>query len=201
MNPILLKSAIGHEISPFATALARLRIAVFKEWPYLYQGSMDDERNYLEKYVACAESVVALAQDGDEVVGASTGIPLVQADPDFQNAFAGSEYSIDSIFYFGESVLLPEYRGIGLGKRFFDIREAHARRYGARYAAFCAVDREPDDPRKPAAYRQLDGFWQSRGYRKHPEIKAIFDWREIGEAVKSAHSLSFWIKALEPASS
>lgn len=191
-----MQTVIGAEILPFTEALARLRITVFREWPYLYQGSMDYERDYLKTYAACPDSIVALALHGDSVVGASTAVPLAQADADFQAAFTNSIYDIDSIFYLGESVLLPEYRGQGLGHRFFEAREAQARAFGSRYAAFCAVDREVEDPRQPASYRPLDAFWQKRGYVKHPEIAAIFDWREIGQALQSSHRLSFWIKAL-----
>ena len=30
--------------------VARLRIAVFRDWPYLYDGDLDYERRYLESY-------------------------------------------------------------------------------------------------------------------------------------------------------
>ncbi len=196
MPALRIQTVSGADILPYTEALARLRIAVFREWPYLYEGSMDYERQYLKKYAACASSFVALALDGETVVGASTAIPLAQADTDFKAAFATSTYAIDSIFYLGESVLLPEYRGQGLGHRFFEAREKQARALGSPYAAFCAVDREAGDPRKPQNYRQLDTFWQRRGYVTHPEIAAIFNWREIDQTLQSSHRLSFWIKAL-----
>ena len=37
----------------------------------------------------------------------------------------------------GYSVLLPQYRGIGLGHRFIDLREDHARAMGRSHVAFC----------------------------------------------------------------
>lgn len=196
MCRIQLKVVRGTDLLVYSEALARLRITVFRDWPYLYEGSLEYERGYLKKYAACPDSVVALALDGDEVVGASTALPLTAADSDFQNAFRGSPYEIESIFYLGESVLLPEYRGQGLGHQFFDAREAQAVRCGARYTAFCAVERSMKDPRRPANYQALDPFWTKRGYRKHPRIQAIFDWRETGESLESEHHLSFWMKEL-----
>jgi len=196
MPKLHLESITGLECLQYSEALAELRIQVFREWPYLYHGSIDYEQRYLQKYAACRNSILVIALDGERIVGVSTGLPMRQADADFQAAFNDYEFQLDSIFYLGESVLLPEYRGQGTGHRFFDLREAQARKCGAKFTAFCAVDRADDDPRRPADYQQLDSFWGKRGYSRHPNRKAIFDWREIGQTVDSKHSLSFWIKKL-----
>ena len=177
-------------------ALGALRIEVFREWPYLYEGSLEYEAGYLATYRSSEDSLVLLAFDGEQIVGASTALPLKQADPEFQSVFHGSPYPVDSILYLGESVLLPKYRGRGIGHRFFDAREAHARTLGANYTAFCSVDRSSDDPRRPSDFRPLDAFWKGRGYIEHPEIQATFNWRELGKAVELPHTLTFWIKAL-----
>ena len=57
--------------------------------------------------------------------------------------------SIPDVFYFGESLLLPPYRGKHIYRQFFLEREAAARAYGCKIAAFCAVERPHDDPRRP----------------------------------------------------
>jgi len=121
---------------------------------------------------------------------------MKHADADFQSAFDGYRYNRAEIFYLGESVLLPSYRGQGIGHQFFDAREAQACKYGSRYAAFCAVNREPDDPRRPETYRSLEPCWKKRGYIQQPDIKATFDWREVGKPLDSSHTLTFWIKEL-----
>lgn len=84
----------------------------------------------------------------------------------------------------------------GIGHQFFDAREAQACKYRSRYAAFCAVNREPDDPRRPETYRSLEPCWKKRGYIQQPDIKATFDWREVGKPLDSSHTLTFWIKEL-----
>ena len=81
-----------------------------------------------------------------------------------------------SVFYFGESVLLPEYRGQGIGHAFFDHREAAARAWGASRASFCAVIRPPDHPARPAGYVPLDAFWAKRGYAPVPGLIGEFTW-------------------------
>lgn len=175
--------------------VARLRIAVFRDWPYLYDGDLDYERDYLRAYQSPGAVVVA-AQDGDRVVGAATGAPMRDHADEFATAFADRPEALDDIFYCAESVLLPEYRGQGLGHAFFDAREAHARQTGYRYAAFCSVIRPPDHPARPADYRPLDGFWRKRGYAPLPGVIAHFDWKDSGEPAQTRKSLQFWMRQL-----
>jgi len=130
----------GNAINPYLPELARLRIQVFQEYPYLYQGTVAYEENYLQSYANNPESVIALAWDGHQVVGASSGLPLAAEPPELIEPFLTHGYDPSRIFYYGESVLLSEYRGRGIGKRFFEEREAHARQI-ARFdtVCFCAL--------------------------------------------------------------
>lgn len=198
MPEVTVTAHNGKAVTPFNTALAELRIQVFREWPYLYEGTLAYEQHYLDKYATCPQSIVAIAKDGQHIVGATTALPLTAADSEFQKPFIGSPYAIKDVFYLGESVLLPEYRGQGTGRQFFEARETHAMHCGYKYTAFCAVDRADDDPRRPSDYTALDSLWFKRGYIKHPELQATFDWREVGQSLESSHTLSFWIKKLEP---
>lgn len=175
--------------------LARLRIAVFRDWPYLYDGDEAYERGYLRAYAAPGAVVVA-AMDGDRMVGAATGAPMEHHASDFAAAFAGRPEALEDIFYCAESVLLPEYRGHGLGHAFFDGREAQGRALGRRWSAFCSVVRPDDHPARPAGYRPLDGFWRKRGYAPLPGVTAQFRWRDLGETEETAKPLQFWIKPL-----
>jgi ribosomal protein S18 acetylase RimI-like enzyme len=177
--------------------LARLRIAVFREWPYLYDGDLDYEREYLRTYVESAASVLVVAEDGARVVGASTGVPLADESPDFRAPYAAAGIDPARVFYFGESVLLPEYRGRGIGHRFFDAREAHAAALGGfAWTSFCAVVRADDDPRRPPGYRALDAFWTARGYVRRPDIVTTIAWKELGEAVATEKRLVAWLRTI-----
>jgi hypothetical protein len=109
----------GAALEPHLDALGRLRIAVFREFPYLYEGSLEYEREYLQTYCKTNRSLVVLVFDGGEVVGATTCLPMVDEGPEFQEAFLKAGYDLKTICYFGESILLPPYRGRGMGKEFF----------------------------------------------------------------------------------
>lgn len=187
----------GADLGPWLDAVARLRIAVFRDWPYLYAGDLAYERDYLQAYARSPESVFVLAFDGDEVVGASTGLPLADDTDQFQRPFREAGRAVDDVFYFGESVLLPAYRGLGLGHRFFDEREAHAAALGRfAWTGFCAVDRDPADPRRPAGHRGNEAFWAKRGYVRQPGLTVHLAWQEISEPAPTEKPLTFWLRPL-----
>lgn len=197
MNALRIEDLRGAQIATRLEALAALRIAVFREWPYLYEGTAAYEAKYLQTYVACPRSLAVLVWDGEACVGASTALPLAEAPRDLQQPFLDAGMDLAAIDYFGESVLLPAYRGRGLGVEFFARREAHARALGLTVCAFCAVERRADDPRRPAGYAGNDAFWHRRGYRKAPDLRTTLSWPDIGEDAPSDKPMTFWLRRPE----
>jgi len=193
---VTLSTLHGTDAAPLLPELAGLRIRVFREYPYLYEGSLDYEEKYLANYFSSPSSVLVIARDTEngKIVGASTAMPLMAADGEFRSPLQAAGYDISKIHYFGESVLLPEYRGLGIGHKFFDAREAAARDAGFAITAFCAVIRPAEHPLRPENYRPHHAFWTKRGYLHHPEIRVSLDWREPGKAADSPHQLSYWIR-------
>ena len=191
---MIIERVVGAAIADHLPALAALRIAVFREWPYLYEGTLAYEQNYLATYAASPDGLVVIARDGDDVVGASTAMPLAQHSDDVVPPLVAAGFAPERVCYFGESVLAPAYRGRGLGHAFFDEREDFARTRGFAVAAFCAVERPPE--LRPADYRPLDKFWTHRGFVKRPDITTTFSWRDVGEERESAKPMVFWIKEL-----
>lgn len=186
----------GQALADALPDVARLRIEVFRAWPYLYDGDLAYEEEYLQVYRASDAAIVVGAFDGDQLVGASTGMPLADHSDDFSSAFEGTGLDLSQIFYCAESVLLPRYRGHGVGHAFFDQREAHARKLGYAKCAFCGVVRPDDHPLRPADYRPLDGFWTARGYSRVPGAIAHFAWKDLDQAEETAKPLQFWIRDL-----
>jgi GNAT superfamily N-acetyltransferase len=187
----------GQELGPVLPALAELRIRVFRDWPYLYDGTLEYEASYLRKFAAAKDALVVVVLESDKIVGASTATPLLGHADEFAKPFAEQGYDAGKVFYFGESVLLPEYRGRGLGHAFFDVRESHARRSGSfEIAAFCAVVRQASDPRAPPSYHPLDAFWNKRGYFKKEGLITTFPWKEFGCEEDVLHPMQYWVKRL-----
>jgi len=186
----------GAGIAAQLPALAELRIAVFREWPYLYEGTVEYEEKYLDTYLRSPRSLAILVWDGERCVGASTVLPLADADAAAQAPFVSRGMAIGDIDYFGESVILRPWRGRGLGVKFFELREAHARDNGLSVCAFCAVERPADHPARPTDYVPNDAFWTHRGYRKQVGMTTSFDWLDVGERASTAKPMNFWIRGL-----
>lgn len=186
----------GAGLAEVIPALARLRITVFRAFPYLYDGDAAYEADYLAGFAAAGGAVIVVARDGERIVGAATAAPLATQDAAWQAPLAAAGFDVARCFYFGESVLLPEYRGQGIGHAFFDHREEQARAQGASHVAFCSVIRAEDHPAGPADHRPLDGFWRGRGYAPLAGVTAWFDWKVVDGSDEEPHELQYWTRAL-----
>jgi GNAT superfamily N-acetyltransferase len=188
---------IGKDMAGALPALARLRIAVFRDWPYLYDGTLSYEEKYLAKLAAAQGAVIVAAYDGEEIIGCATAAPMTQVESELAEPFRAHGFDIARIFYCGESVLLPAYRGRGLGHAFFDHREAHARALGGfSHITFCAVVRPESHPLRPKDYVPLDAFWRKRGYAKAEGIVGHFSWKDIDQPGETEKPMQFWIREL-----
>ncbi|HSO83783.1 GNAT family N-acetyltransferase [Thiocapsa sp.] len=198
MSELQIECLTGTDLVADLPALARLRIRVFRDYPYLYEGDAEYEERYLRTYADAPDGVMVLVRDGDRVVGASSALPLAAETPNLIEPFRAHDYAPERVFYYGESVLLPEYRGLGLGRRFFEEREAHARALGRfNVACFCAVERPDDHPRRPRDYRPLDGLWAKQGFVRQPQLRTTFSWRDLDDAVETPKPMVFWLKHLD----
>jgi len=193
---VSVRPLTGEEIAARFDDMARLRIAVFRAFPYLYDGDMAYERRYLETYVAAPGAFVCGAFDGEELVGMATASPLSEHKAEFAAPFAARGLDVGDFFYFGESVLLPDYRGQGVGVRFFEEREDEARRQGFSKCIFSAVLRAADHPLRPADYVPLDAFWRNRGYERIEGLWTAYGWKDIGDAAETDKPMEYWMRDL-----
>lgn len=196
-DDIQYKLVKGQEISHYTNEVAALRIEIFFDFPYLYQGDLDYEKKYLQVYVNSPRSLLILALANNVIIGASTALPLSDEADYVIEPFLKNGFDPLTVFYFGESVLKKQYRGKGIGKAFFNYREQHAVSFGQyRKTCFCAVNREPTHPLRPQDYKPLDSFWTGLGYNKENKITSQFSWRDIGDDVETKKSMTYWLKDL-----
>ncbi len=193
---IEIRVLAGAAIQPFVEDMSRLRIEVFRDYPYLYDGDLRYEARYTEEFSRAPGAIIVGAFDEDRMIGAATGAPMAELKRDWVTPFEAEGYDLTKLFYCGESVLLADYRGRGIGHAFFDHREAQARRLGCDQICFAAVIRPNDHPLKPGDYRPLDPFWRKRGYRLLEGMTLTFSWKEVGQEALSDHALRVWIRAL-----
>lgn len=197
MAELRLERGYGADIEPRLRAIAELRMKVFREWPYLYDGDAQTERDYLQIYLDSDRSFALLVYDGDDLVGMTTAMPLPDEDPRIQQPFHDAGFDVTRVFYFPEAILLPGYRGRGLYRRFFHEREAYARSFNDYdYVTLCTVERPGNHPERPPDYQPLDPIWERFGFRKREDLKTSFAWLDVGNAEETTKPLVFWLKSL-----
>ena len=196
MSQITVQPLTGDALRAAIPDLARLRCEVFAQWPYLYEGDPSYESDYLRDFAVAPGAVLIAAKDGEKIVGIATASPMSGQKPDYQAKFNEHGIDVSTLYYFGESVLLSDYRGQGIGHAFFDHREEQARLHGAKAATFCGVIRPDDHPARPADFSPLDPFWRKRGYAMVPGLISTFSWKDIGDAEQTEKPMQYWMRAL-----
>lgn len=188
---------VGNEARKFLAPLADLRLKVFWDFPYLYEGTPDYEKKYLETYFKADHSFIFLIEDSAKIIGATTSILASEEEENFKKPFVQYGLNPQEVFYFGESVLLPEYRGRGLGKLFFEEREKYARSLPqVKTLSFCAVERPENHPLKPVSYRPLDTFWESMGFYKEQGLTTTYSWKDRDEQHETFKKMQYWLKPI-----
>lgn len=201
---LVISTLRGAGIVAAIPGLARLRIDIFRDFPYLYDGDLSYETNYLASYAASRHSAVIAVHDdslpeADRLVGAATALPLADEPEAFRAPVAAAGIDVARVCYFGESLLRREYRGQGIGHSFFEAREAHAADLGLTLAMFCAVVRPDDHPLRPSDHRPLDEFWHKRGYSPVPAATLRLSWKDVDAIGETEKLLRFWLRDLSRA--
>jgi len=186
----------GPALLPYLPEIARLRITIFREFPYLYKGSEEIETKYLQAYAETPDACVFVVRDGETAIGAVTGVSLSAEPADFTAPFAAGPYPLDTIYYLGEVLFLPGYRGQGLGSQLLKELADHVRSLGRyRYLACATIVRPEDHPLRPSDYHPIDGLLIRAGLIKHPELYVTLPWPDLDGNVTD-NTMVFWIKEL-----
>jgi GNAT superfamily N-acetyltransferase len=182
----------GLEIENHIDDLGRFRIEIFREYPYLYDGSIEYERVYLRRYSRNPESLLLILQDACGILGACTGIPLTGEDIEFQNAFVGENK--DEVYYIGEIMLRAGSRGQGLGSSLLSTALSLIDLNRFKKVSLCTVDRGLNHPRQPGNYCPPDYLWKKYGFAKSSNLKANLAWKDIGDEIETLKPMNIWFK-------
>jgi GNAT superfamily N-acetyltransferase len=186
----------GDDIATYLEDIAALRLSVFRDWPYLYDGSLTYERQYVASYRDHPGALLVAALQHGRLVGASTSTPMEDLAPEFAAPFAARGIDRRQVLWGPESALLPAWRGQGIGQRFFALREAHARALGRSHVAFASILRPEDHPARPVGARTNDNFWRREGYAPLEGATVHFGWKDVGSTAETEKALQVWMKAL-----
>lgn len=73
MDYIVLK---GAQIVKYLEEVVKFRLKVFREYPYLYDGNLDYEKEYFKDFANNPRAMVILVTRGEKTVGVATSIAL-----------------------------------------------------------------------------------------------------------------------------
>ena len=148
-----------------APELAQLRIEVFRDWPYLYDGDLAYERSYISCFLMRPTTLRSAPLMATRSSGHRRHPRSQPACGYSSQPFLAAGEPLERIFYFGESVLKERLSRARARPCIF--RRARGSRGNARLpkTAFCGVVRPHDHPLRPSGYEPLDPFWRKRGYR------------------------------------
>ena len=85
LTDIHVRSFTGSGLKPYLHSVAKLRMDVFREYPYFEEPDLDRETQTLRRVFSHRESIGVVIFDNTTIVGASIGYPLVLEEPSLQN--------------------------------------------------------------------------------------------------------------------
>jgi GNAT superfamily N-acetyltransferase len=198
-NPYTIKVLTQEKMEPLLPFIATLRINIFKEYPYLYDGDFKEEMDDLEHCAQLPNNALAIAYYKDIPVGFLYGIPLIEFASHFENPvidlFKNKNLDPTTCYYFGDIIILPEHRGNHLSKELFDTLEAYAQKQGYNSASFITESHDIH-PLKPTNYKSLDPLWTSLKYKKIG-LTSYSSWKTHqpdGNIARQRHFADIWFK-------
>ena len=196
------KTFKGKEIIDYIDLVSQFRIENFKEFPYLYKGNMEYEREYLEGFSSNLESRLILVYENKNVIGISTSLPFLSEYDileDGPSLFKSMGKNPRDFFYFGEVIISSNFREKGICKEIFRIQEKIAKQLNYKDICFLTVVRDRNDPRMPINYSNPSSIWDSLGYKPIEEKTLNFEWPTIhidGTVKNIENPMKFWLKEL-----
>ncbi len=190
----------GHECTEYLDIIANFRIEYFKQYPYLYKGNLEYERNYLSEFIVNKESLIILVKNEErDIIAVSTSLPLTSEADILNNAsevFKEFNQLPQDYFYFSEVIIDNCHQGAGLLRYIYSEQEKYARNLGYFKVCIATVIRDSNDPRRPTKYYDQDKVWKQRGFSK-TKMSFKHCWPTImpdGSVSNFLNSMIFWIK-------
>ncbi len=187
----------GSGIQQLIRDLARFRIEIFAEYPFLYAGDFEYEMKYLNKFSFMEDAIAVAAYDKEEIIGIATGYPFRYEADCLKKSFIISKKIPDEYFCLGELMVQKPYRGAQIGaKLLFEVENFAVKLRRYRYMCLYTALRPTNDPLKPVNYKSPDAFWKRAGFVKHSELTGMISYLTIGDLEETEKQMVFWTKKI-----
>ena len=195
------KISKGDDLKELIPEISKARLELFKEFPYLYEGTYEDELKYLNEFVNNPKSIILTVHKENKLIAFVTatavesGFELTEAIKDLmqKQGLDTSKY-----FYISEMMVYPEFRSFELQNQLKKDIENYARENSYTMTCFLSVFRENNHPLRPQDYKEISRLWKFNKYRK-TNISVKFEWNTVqkdSEAKLMNNQLDLWEKEL-----
>lgn len=198
---VAIEILTGKDVQKYIVLLSRLRVNNFKEYPYLYEGSVEYEKQCMQGYISCPRCVFTIAKVDGKIAGVLTGIPLVSDSSigtEAEKIFKLNNLNPSEYYYYGEIFVLKKFRNLAVVASLFTAQNSKAKDLGYKYAVMLTVVRQENHPLKPKKYKSLDQLWARAGFSKM-DLTINCRWPTIrpdGSIEDINNLLEFWMKKL-----
>ncbi len=195
------KISQGDHLEQLIPEIAKARLELFKEFPYLYEGTYENESKYLKDFACNPKSIILTAHEGDKLIAFVTatavesGFELTEAIKDLMQ---GQGIDTGKYFYISEMMVYPEFRSFELQNKLKKDIENYALKNNYSKTCFLSVFRENDHPLRPERYKEVSRLWKFNKYHK-TEISTEFEWNTVQKDSESKlmnNRLDLWEKEL-----
>ncbi len=194
------KLLVGNELQNILPFMAQQRMAVFRDYPYLYEGNPNVEHEYLKWFASLPHSSVIMAYLDGKPIGWISGTGFADFDVHFKGSnelLKKNGYDSRKFYYIPEAIIVSEHRDTLLLEELHTLIAKHAKTL--HYSALCfAEESHEQHPLKPADYKGLEELYRVAGYTPTQMI-ITFSWLTIqadGSVKDEEHELCYWIKEL-----
>ncbi len=194
---ITIKIVTGKDIASLLPFISEQRLKVFREYPYLYEGSFECEKEYLEGYNRSPNSAIAVAYDDGLLIGFLTGMPLKFFEQN-EESFKRNGLDAELFYYFGEVIVLPQQHRKSICMKLFEALEEHVKKLGYSNSSFLTIITQENNPMHPINCEPIDILCEL-GYSKSTLTKTL-DWLTVqanNSSQRQSHTLVYWIKKLK----
>jgi GNAT superfamily N-acetyltransferase len=194
----ILTGSAQKALIPF---IAAQRIKQYQDYPYLYDGNMQEETDYVAWCLEQPSSALAVAYIDDAPIGFASGISLVDFDDHMKGsiqAFTHANFNPHNYYYLADIMVVPAYQGNKISSLLLQAIENHARNNA--YKNICCITENHDThPFKPIDYVSVVEVLLSRFSYVPSSITLSFEWltrQADGSSAQQTHILQYWIKSL-----
>lgn len=187
---------IGVDIEPYVEQMIEFRLKYFQVFPYLCEGTRDEEMASVRRYIDSPTGHVLVLKDENQNFGGFlTGISISESC--YSAEFGAVLTCPEKAFYIGEMIFAEAFRGRdGIQKclEYFHLIKEMG------YASVCCitVQRGEDHPLKPAKYRDVSVLCKLLGF-KEIEQTIMIPWPVIhgdGNALLMDNVMTIWVRDL-----